>query len=130
MTYRDFQELNRKTAADKMLRDGVFSITRDQNADGYQKELVLKFIIRKLKALDQILKYYKLWNILYKRIIRYFKKRKIIPPSMGNIWEVDIADMKLLINYNIKNSDFFLALLISILCLGSSCERQERQNNH
>ena len=35
MTYRDFKDLNRRTAADKVLRDKAFNIVRNPKYDGY-----------------------------------------------------------------------------------------------
>ena len=50
MTYRDFKEVARRTAADKVLRDKAFSIAKDPKYDGYQRELasmVYKFFDKK-----------------------------------------------------------------------------------
>ena len=46
MTYRDFKDLNRLTAADKVLRDKAFNISKNSKYDGYQRglaSLVYKF---------------------------------------------------------------------------------------
>ena len=52
MAYRDFKDLNRKTFADKVLRDEAFNIAKDSKYDGYQRgvaSMVYKFsFIRKL----------------------------------------------------------------------------------
>ena len=50
MTYRDFKDVARRTAADKVLRDKAFSIAKDPKYDGYQRELasmVYKFFDKK-----------------------------------------------------------------------------------
>ena len=39
MTYGDFKDLNRRTAADKILRDNAFNIAKDPKYDGYQPGL-------------------------------------------------------------------------------------------
>ena len=39
MAYGDFQDLPRRTAADKVLRDKVFNIAKDPKYDGYQTDL-------------------------------------------------------------------------------------------
>ena len=39
MTYRDFNGLNRRTAADKVLRDKAFIIAKNSKYDGYQRRL-------------------------------------------------------------------------------------------
>ena len=36
MGYRDFKELNRRTFADKVLRDKTFNITKDPKYDRYK----------------------------------------------------------------------------------------------
>ena len=36
MAYGDFKNLNRRTAADKVLRDKVFNIAKNLKYDGYQ----------------------------------------------------------------------------------------------
>ena len=40
MTYRDFNDLAKRTAADKILRDKAFDITKNFRYDGYQRGLV------------------------------------------------------------------------------------------
>ena len=37
MAYGDFKDLNRRTAADKVLRDKAFNIAKNANYDGYQQ---------------------------------------------------------------------------------------------
>ena len=37
MAYGDFKDLNRRTAADKVLRDKAFNIAKDKKYDGYQR---------------------------------------------------------------------------------------------
>ena len=39
MAYGDFKDLNRRTAADKILRDKSFNIAKDPKYDGYQHGL-------------------------------------------------------------------------------------------
>ena len=39
MAYGDFKDLNRRTAADKVLRDKAFNIAKDSKYDGYQSGL-------------------------------------------------------------------------------------------
>ena len=40
MAYGDFKDLNRRTAADKVLRDKAFNIANNPKYDGYQRDLV------------------------------------------------------------------------------------------
>ena len=50
MTYGDFKDLNRRTSADKVLRDKAFDIAKNPKYDGYQRGLasmVYKFFDKK-----------------------------------------------------------------------------------
>ena len=51
MVYGDFKDLNRRTAADKVLRDKAFNIAKKSKYDGYQRgfaSMVYKFFDEKL----------------------------------------------------------------------------------
>ena len=51
MAYRDFKDLNRRTATDKVLRDKAFNIAKDPKYDGYERGLasiVYKLFDKKL----------------------------------------------------------------------------------
>ena len=53
MTYGDFKDLKRRTAADNVLRDKAFNIAKNPKCDGYQRDLasmVYKILIKRLKA--------------------------------------------------------------------------------
>ena len=39
MAYGEFKDLNRRTAADKVLRDKAFNIAKNPKFDGYQRRL-------------------------------------------------------------------------------------------
>ena len=39
MIYRDFNDLNRRAIADKVLRDKTFNIAKNPKYDGYQRRL-------------------------------------------------------------------------------------------
>ena len=50
MAYRDFKDIARRTASDKVLRDKAFNIAKNPTYDGYQRELasmVYKFLDKK-----------------------------------------------------------------------------------
>ena len=56
MAYVDFKDLNRRTVADKILRDKEFNIAKNPKYDGYQLEIasmVYIFLIKKL-LLEQL----------------------------------------------------------------------------
>ena len=43
MAYGDFEDLNRRIAADKVLRDKAFNITKNPKYDGYHRGLASMF---------------------------------------------------------------------------------------
>ena len=52
MAYGDFKDVARRTAADKVLRNKAFNITKDPKSDGYQRGLafmVYNFLIKRLQ---------------------------------------------------------------------------------
>ena len=53
MAYGDFKDLEKRTAADKVLRDKAFNIAKNPKSDGYQRGLasmVYKFFDKKTKG--------------------------------------------------------------------------------
>ena len=55
MAYEDFKDINRRTAADKWLRDKVFNIAINPKYDGYQcgfSSMVYKFLVKKSSSND------------------------------------------------------------------------------
>ena len=49
-TYRDFKDLYRRSAADKVLHDKAFNIAKNPTYDGYQRgitSMIYKFLIKK-----------------------------------------------------------------------------------
>ena len=84
MAYGDFKNLKRRTAADNVLRDKVFNITKNPKYDGYQRGLasmVYKLFDKKTKgsgitlANKSIPQQEQLAEELHKPIIRKFKKK-------------------------------------------------------
>ena len=52
MAYGDFKDLTRRTVSDKILRDKLFTITKNPKSDGYKKSLasmVYKFFVKEKK---------------------------------------------------------------------------------
>ena len=94
ITYGDFKNLKKRTAADKVLRDKAFNIAKNPRYDGYQRGLasmVYKFFDKKTKgsgvtianksAIKSIPHNEQLVEELHKPIIRKFKKGKYIQHS-------------------------------------------------
>ena len=105
MTYEDFKDLAKRTAANKVLRDKAFNIAKDLKYNVYQRVLasmVYNFFDKKAvgsgsKSMPQN---EQLAEELHKPIIRKFKKRKVYSTMKGNIWGADLADMQLINKFN------------------------------
>ena len=92
MAYGDFKDLNRRTFADKVLRDKAFNITKNPKHDGYQRGLssmAYNFWIKKFLAVVLKVKIFLLIKISRRisnqPLIRNFIKRKINSPFISNI---------------------------------------------
>ena len=134
MTYRDLKDLNRTTAADKVLCDKAFNIAKNPKY-GYQRGLasmVYNFFDKKtsggattLARLETLATWatrnksaIKKENISnkelseesHKPIIRKFNKRKVHSPFIDNIWGTDLADMQLISKFN-KEFRFLLCVI-------------------
>ena len=122
--FRIFKDLAKRTAADKVLRDKAFNITKDQKYDGYQRGLasmVYKFFDKKtagsgvtmlankstIKSMPQN---EQLAEDIHKIIIRKFKKGKVYSAFKGNIWVADLADKQLISKFN-KGFGFLLCVV-------------------
>ena len=117
MAYRDFKDLKRRTASDKILRDKVFNVAKKPKYDGYQRALasmVYKFFDKKstgnVVANNEIKQNLQLAKELHKPIIRKFKKRNVYSGFKDNIWGADLADMQLISKFN-KGFRFLLCVI-------------------
>ena len=114
MTYGDFKDLAKITAADKVLKNKAFNIAKDPKYDGYQRGLasmVYKGFDKKTKgsgvttlanksAIKSIPQNEQLADEFHKPIIRRFKKRQVYSAFKDNIWAADLADMQLISKFN------------------------------
>ena len=94
MVYEDFKDLNRRTVADKVLRDKPLTIAKNSKYDGYELDLasmVDKCFDKKTSIYNK-----ELIEELQKTIIRKFNKRKGHSFFTGNIWDADFADVQLI----------------------------------
>ena len=105
----DFNDIARRTASDKVLRDKSFNIAKNPKYDGYQRgiaSMVYKFFDKKSKgsgfANNEIKQNLQLAEELHKPIIQKFKKRKVYSGFKDNIWGADLADMQLISKFNKK----------------------------
>ena len=122
MTYGDFKDLKRRTAAD-VLRDKAFNIAKNPKYDGYQRGLasmVYKFFDKKMKdsgatlanksAIKSIPQNEQLAEERHKPIIRKTKKREVYSAFKDNIWAADLAYMQLTSKFN-KGFRFLLCVI-------------------
>ena len=105
MTYEDFKDLARRTAADKLLRGKALNIAKDPKYDGYQRgvaSMVYTFFGKTtagsgIKSMPQN---EQLAEELHKSIIRKVKKRKVYSTFKDNIWGADLENMQLMSKFN------------------------------
>ena len=119
MTYKDFKNLPRRAAADKVLHDKAFNIDKNPKYDGYQPGLASKvytFLDKKTSGGTvkcEIMPHQSLAEELHKPIIRKFEKRKVHSSFIDNTWHVDLhVDLAeiLLINNLIKDLNLYYVL--------------------
>ena len=88
------------------MRDKAFNAAKNSKYDGYQSGLasmVYNFFNKKLlgsgiKNENMLNK--ELAEELHKPIIRKFERRKVNSPFIDNIWDADLANMKLIRKFN------------------------------
>ena len=114
MDYGDFKDLNRRTAADKVLPNKAFDIVKYPKYDGYQRgfaSMIYRFFWWKncwwsrTLAHKSAIKTENVFNKelgeeLHKPIIRKFKERKVHSPFIDNISGTDVADIQLIRKFN------------------------------
>ena len=90
MTYGDFKDLPKRTAADKVLHDKAFNIAKNPKYNGYQTGLasvVYMFFNKKIvggAVKNKITKNKELAEELHRPIIRKFEKRKVHSSFIDN----------------------------------------------
>ena len=104
MTDKDFKDLTRRTAYNKILRNKVFNLAQNLKYYGYQKSLasmVYDFFERKTSGSDiKNISNKELAEELHKPIIRKVNKRKVYSSFTDNIWGADLANMQLISKFN------------------------------
>ena len=116
MTYRDFKDLTRKIAVDKVLHYKAFNIAKNPKYDGYQRGLastVFKFFDKKTAdgaVKNEIMQNKELAEELHKPIIIKLEKQKVSLSFIHNIWGVDVADFQIISIFN-KGIHFLLCVI-------------------
>ena len=104
MTDKDFKDLTRRTAYNKILCNKVFNLAQNLKYYGYQKSLasmVYDFFERKTSGSDiKNISNKELAEELHKPIIRKVNKRKVHSSFTDNIWGADLANMQLISKFN------------------------------
>ena len=108
MAYGDFKDLNRRTAADEVLRGKTFNVAKNPKYDGHQRGLasmVYKFFDKKSSGngiKNENISNKQLAGELNNPVIRKFNKRKVHSPFIDNIWGAGLADMQLISKFNMR----------------------------
>ena len=120
MAFRDFKDLARRTAADKVFRDKAFDIAKNSKYDGYQRRfpsMVYKFLDKKcagsgvnMHANKSAFNIEKLAEEFHKPFIKKSQKRTVYSGFNDNIWGPDLADMQLISKFN-KGFRFLLSVI-------------------
>ena len=102
MAYKDFKDLPRRTASNKVLWDNAFNIAKTSKYEGCQcglASMVYKFFDKKSSGSSVKSKLmlnqqpFDLAEKLHKSIIRKFEKCKVYSCSKDNICSADLEDM-------------------------------------
>ena len=106
MAYRDFKDLARRTASDKVLRDKAFNIAKNPKYGRYQRGLastVTNVLIKRWQAMVLIcIQMSVLWTSLknyINQLLENFKK-EVYSGFKDNIWGADLADTHLTSKFN------------------------------
>ena len=116
MAYGDFEDLTRRTASDKILRDKTFNISKNPKNHGYERGLasmVYNFFDKKSKggsANNEIKQNEHLAEELQQPIIKNFLKSKVYSSFKDNILSADLAYMQLINKFN-KGTKFLLCVV-------------------
>ena len=116
MAYRDFKDLKRRTASDKVLSDKALNIAKNPTYDAYQRGLasmVYKLFEKKSTGSGVNIKVRcneQLAEELHKPIIRNFKKITVYSGFKDSIWGAGLADMQLISKFN-KGFRFLLCVI-------------------
>ena len=114
----NFKGLNRRAAADKVLRNKAFSMAKSPKYDAYQRGLVsMVYIFFDKKYSRGTVKNENVFNKglaaeLHKPVTKKIKKIKTQPPFLDNIWDADLADIQLISKFD--NGFRFLLSVINI----------------
>ena len=122
MSYGDFKDIARRTAADNILRGRPFNIAKNSKYDGNKCGLASMVYILFDKKTSGGAAMLAQWETLarrnksaaiyenmpnnewaeewHKRIIRKVKKRKVRTPFSDHIWSVDLTDIQLMSEFN------------------------------
>ena len=108
-------DLTKRRASDRILRDRAFKIAKTPKYHGYQRGLasmVCKFFVKQTFGggiKNETTSNNELAEELHKPIIRKLKKRKVRLLFIDNIWHADLADMQLISKF-IKGISFLLCV--------------------
>ena len=105
IAYGDFEDLSRRTVADKVLHDKPFNIAKNPNMLDINVVLLQWLINLVIKTSagtvkNKIISNKELAEELHKQVNKKIEKRKAHPSFTDNIWGADLADMQLRSKFN------------------------------
>ena len=113
MAYRDFKDLPRRTASDKVLRYKLLNIAKCSKCDWYQQGLAsitYKSFEKKSSSSgvkSEFISNQELAEEFHQTVVEKIEKRKVHLSFKDNIWGSDLTDMQFLSTIN-KGSPFFM----------------------
>ena len=97
IAYKDFKDLARRTASDRILRGKAFNIAKTPKYYGYQRSLasmVYNFFNKKTSgAKMKFMPNQQFANELHKPMNKKIQKRGVYSSFKNNLWGADFADM-------------------------------------
>ena len=106
MAYKDFKDLARRTASDKVLKDKTFNIAKNPKYDEYQRghiSMIYKFFDKEISgscANNEMKQNHQLAQELHKRTIKFFLRITACSGIRYNICDANVADMQLIYKFN------------------------------
>ena len=112
IAYGDFKDLNRRAAANEVLRDEEFDIAKNPKYDGCQHGLasIAYKYFDSATVINENISNKELAEELHKPIVRKFNKRKVRSSFIDNICGADLADLQLISKFN-KGFRFLLCFI-------------------
>ena len=143
MAYGDFKDLTRRTASDKILCDKWVNIAKNPKYDGHERGLasmVHNFFDKNTSGRtvkNEDISNKELAEDLHKPIIGKLNKRKARSTFIDNIWGTYLADMQLIIKFNlsfllsaVNAHGLFLWKIKKVITTANALQKLFDESNH